>query len=154
MTEGDHRPGHAGGSAGRSVWADLFHGPDLRIAIIILVVCGALFYVTTGFLNATDSVRLIWLTQAGVIVIGHMLAVLLSHAIAVDMFTNARKATISQIPQALFMIVYTLVGLWLLAAPRGASLSWTNDPLSQTLIPSSLPSTRVIDRSVGASSSL
>lgn len=49
MTEGDHRPGHAGGSAGRSVWADLFHGPDLRIAIIILVVCGALFYVTTGF---------------------------------------------------------------------------------------------------------
>lgn len=78
------------------------------------------FYVTTGFLNATDSVRLIWLTQAGVIVIGHMLAVLLSHAIAVDMFTNARKATISQIPQALFMIVYTLFGLWLLAAPRGA----------------------------------
>jgi len=78
------------------------------------------FYVTTGFLNSHDSVQAIFLTQAAAIVAGHMLAVLLSHAIAIDMFGNARKALVSQIPPAVFMIAYTLFGLWLLAAPRGA----------------------------------
>ncbi len=78
------------------------------------------YYVTTGFLNSHTSVKLIWLSQAFAIVIGHLLAILLSHAIAIEMFGNNRKAVLSQIPLALFMIAYTLFGLWLLAAPRGA----------------------------------
>ena len=82
------------------------------------------FYVTTGFFNAQASVRLIWLSQAGAVVIGHILAVMLAHAIAMREFSGtsnaARSATLSQVPLALFMILYTFFGLWLLASPRGA----------------------------------
>jgi len=77
------------------------------------------FHVTTGFFNTSDTVKLIWLSQAVAVVAGHILAVLMSHAIAVDIFGNARKATLSQIPTALFMVGYTVFGLWLLASPRG-----------------------------------
>ncbi len=77
------------------------------------------FYVTTGFFNAQDSVRLIWLSQAAAVVIGHVLAVMMAHAIALRQFGTNRRAAISQAPLALFMVFYTLFGLWLLAAPRG-----------------------------------
>ena len=78
------------------------------------------FYVTTGFFNSQDSVRTIWLTQAGAVVLGHVLAVLMAHALAVRQFGTNRKAALSQAPLAVFMILYTLFGLWLLASPRGA----------------------------------
>lgn len=78
------------------------------------------FHVTTGFFNSRDSVEVIWLSQAGIIVVGHIVAVLVSHAIAIDMFRDAKKATLSQVPMAVFMVMYTLMGLALLAAPRGA----------------------------------
>lgn len=77
-------------------------------------------YVTTGFFNTQDSVRAIFLTQAGAVVVGHMLAIILSHAIAVREFGSARRALLSQAPLAVFMVLYTFFGLWLLAAPRGA----------------------------------
>lgn len=77
------------------------------------------FYVTTGFFNSQDSVRVIWLTQAAAVVIGHILAVMLSHAIALRHFGSRRRAVLIQAPLALFMVLYTLFGLWLLAAPRG-----------------------------------
>ncbi len=78
------------------------------------------FRVTTGFFNSRDTVQAIWLTQAGLIVAGHILSILASHAIAVDLFADARRALVSQVPLAAFMIAYTLFGLTLLAAPRGA----------------------------------
>lgn len=78
------------------------------------------FRVTTGFFNAIDSVRLIWLTQAGLVVIGHMWSVLLSHRIALDLFGHDRRAALATLPLSLFMIGYTCLGLWLLAAPKGA----------------------------------
>lgn len=78
------------------------------------------FYVTTGFMNSHHSVEAIWLTQAGAVVFGHVLSVLLAHALALDLFGGARRAIISQVPLALFMVAYTFIGLWLLAAPRGA----------------------------------
>jgi hypothetical protein len=78
------------------------------------------FRVTTGFFNSRDTVEIIWLTQAGIIVVGHILAVLIAHAIAIDMFRETKKATLSQVPMAAFMILYTLIGLALLASPRGA----------------------------------
>ncbi|MDK3073744.1 hypothetical protein QO034_11525 [Sedimentitalea sp. JM2-8] len=78
------------------------------------------FYVTTGFFNAPDSVRTIWLTQAGAVVAGHVLAVMMAHTIALRRFGDTRKAALSQAPLALFMVLYTLFGLWLLASPRGA----------------------------------
>lgn len=77
------------------------------------------FYVTTGFFNTQDTVRRIFLTQAGAVVIGHILAILLAHAIAVRTMGSNRQAVLSQAPLAVFMIVYTFFGLWLLASPRG-----------------------------------
>lgn len=78
------------------------------------------FYVTTGFLNHMDSVRLIWLSQAGAVVIGHVWSVLLAHRTALDMFPDHRRAALATLPLSLLMIAYTLLGLWLLATPRGA----------------------------------
>ncbi len=74
--------------------------------------------VTTGFLTSMGSVRVIWLTQAGVVVVSHILAVLVSHRIALHVFETPRRAALSQIPLGAFMILYTLFGLWLLASPR------------------------------------
>ncbi len=75
--------------------------------------------VTSGFLNTIDSVRTIWLTQAGVVVLGHILSVLVAHHAALKLFKDTRRAALSQIPLGLFMLGYTLFGLWLLATPRG-----------------------------------
>ncbi len=77
------------------------------------------FYVTTGFFNTLSSVHTIWVTQASAVVIGHILAIYVSHAVALDLYKDHRKAMLSQIPSALFMIAYTTFGLWLLASPRG-----------------------------------
>lgn len=77
------------------------------------------FYVTTGFFNTPATVRVIWLTQAGAVVIGHVIAILLAHALALHAFGSRRRAALSQAPLAIFMVLYTFFGLWLLASPRG-----------------------------------
>ena len=78
------------------------------------------FYVTTGFFNTHHTVHIIWLFQAGTVVLGHLLSVLLTHGLAVKLWGDGRAAVVSQIPLAIFMIFYTFLGLWLLASPRGA----------------------------------
>ena len=78
------------------------------------------FYVTTSFFNVPSTVEAIWLTQATAIVVGHILAVLIAHAIALDILKSQRRATISQLPVAAFMVAYTFFGLWILAQPTGA----------------------------------
>ena len=76
------------------------------------------FYVTTGFFNTQDSVRRIYLTQAGAIVLGHIVAVLTAHALALRAYASHREAVLAQAPLAAFMVAYTWFGLWLLASPR------------------------------------
>ena len=78
------------------------------------------YFVTTGFMNSHGTVEFIWLTQAVAVVFGHVISVLLAHAIAVELYGNARRAIVSQVPLAVFMVAYTFIGLWLLAAPKGA----------------------------------
>lgn len=78
------------------------------------------FRVTTGFFNRIDTVRLIWTTQAGLVVLGHVWSVLLAHRLATDLFAGHRRAAVATLPLSVFMIAYTFLGLWLLAAPRGA----------------------------------
>ena len=77
-------------------------------------------YVTTSFFNVPSTVETIWLSQASAIVVGHILAVLVAHAIALETLKDHRKATISQLPMAAFMVAYTFFGLWILAQPTGA----------------------------------
>lgn len=78
------------------------------------------FYVTTGFFYHQETVRTILLTQCAAIVLGHMIAVLVAHAIALDIYRSNKAAILSQIPMAIFMASYTFLSLWLLASPRGA----------------------------------
>lgn len=77
-------------------------------------------HVTAGFLNHPGPVRAIWLTQAGVIVCGHVIALMLAHGTALRQGQSVRRAALGQAPLALFMLAYTVFGLWLLATPRGA----------------------------------
>ncbi|MDD9726624.1 hypothetical protein PVV74_14245 [Roseovarius sp. SK2] len=77
------------------------------------------FYVTTGFFNTQDTVRRIWLSQAGAVVVGHVVAILMAHALAMRDRADRRRAVLGQAPLAVFMVAYTFFGLWLLASPRG-----------------------------------
>ncbi|WP_254054558.1 hypothetical protein [Roseovarius sp. EL26] len=76
-------------------------------------------YVTTGFFSRPDAVKAIWLTQAGAVVVGHVIAILLAHLLALRSHSTHSKALIVQLPLAVFMVFYTVFGLWLLASPRG-----------------------------------
>ncbi|HEX6103313.1 MAG TPA: hypothetical protein VF031_09725 [Alphaproteobacteria bacterium] len=71
----------------------------------------------TSFLADYHSVAVLWTAQSGLIVLGHILAVLVAHAIALERFGTGRAAFMSQLPLALLMIAYTAFGLWLLSAP-------------------------------------
>ncbi|MEM6589472.1 MAG: hypothetical protein AAF641_13580 [Pseudomonadota bacterium] len=77
------------------------------------------FYVTTGFFNTPGTVKAIWLSQAGAVVLGHVVAILLAHALAMRDQHSTRRAVLGQAPLAAFMVAYTFFGLWLLASPRG-----------------------------------
>ncbi len=97
--------------------------------------------ITTSFFNRYRTERAIWLTQAGVIVAGHMLAVVLAHGVALRHVCGPQtaggqdpvgaqppaqpgvqpgahgRALRSQLFVAAFMVAYTFFGLWLLASP-------------------------------------
>ena len=77
------------------------------------------FYVTTGFFNHRETMRAIWLSQAGFIVLGHVVAVILAHGAAVTIYGDVARAFRAGLPLAVFMVLYTWLGLWLLAAPKG-----------------------------------
>jgi hypothetical protein len=77
------------------------------------------FRVTTGFFNSIETVRIIWITQASLVVFGHVWSVFLAHRIALDLFGTTLRAAFATLPLSLFMIAYTFLGLWLLAAPKG-----------------------------------
>jgi len=77
-------------------------------------------YVTTSFLNVSDSVERIWQVQVAAIVIGHILAVVLAHGLSARLTGDgSRRAALGHIPLGVLMILYTLFGLWLLASPTG-----------------------------------
>jgi hypothetical protein len=76
--------------------------------------------VEAGVVAGARSAWWLWNVQAGVIIAGHVLAVLVAHVIAWRLHFSARKAMLSQIPLALLMVFYTVFGLWLLASPAGA----------------------------------
>lgn len=78
------------------------------------------YQVTTGYLNQLSSIEKIWLTQAGMVVVGHIIAVLMAHFAIAKHFNRRKDATLFHIPIAIFMAAYTWFGLWLLAAPKGA----------------------------------
>jgi len=59
----------------------------------------------------------VWHTQVGLIVFGHIVSVYLAHIEALRTFETPRKAMLSQLPMLGLMMVFTASGLWILAQP-------------------------------------
>ncbi|TIS55740.1 MAG: hypothetical protein E5W93_13945, partial [Mesorhizobium sp.] len=73
--------------------------------------------VEAGVVAGAESAWWLWNLQAGVIIAGHVLAVLIAHGLAWRLHPQASRAALSQLPLTLLMIAYTIFGLWLLATP-------------------------------------
>jgi hypothetical protein len=73
--------------------------------------------IEAGIVAGADSAWWLWSLQAGIIIAGHMLAVLVAHGLAWRLHPVPSRAALSQLPLTVLMIVYTIFGLWLLATP-------------------------------------
>ncbi|MDX8455024.1 hypothetical protein RFM98_19915 [Mesorhizobium sp. VK9D] len=73
--------------------------------------------VEAGVVAGAESAWWLWNIQAGVIIAGHVLAVLVAHGLAWRLHPQPSRAALSQLPLTLLMIAYTIFGLWLLATP-------------------------------------
>jgi hypothetical protein len=73
--------------------------------------------VAAGLTMGSGSAWLLWNLQAAAIIGGHVLAVLIAHALAFRLHPSPGKAALSQLPLTLLMIFYTVFGLWLLSTP-------------------------------------
>jgi len=59
----------------------------------------------------------VWHSQVGLIVFGHIVSVYLAHLEALRVFPTRTQAALSQLPMLLLMVLFTTVGLWVLAQP-------------------------------------
>ncbi len=59
----------------------------------------------------------VWFAQIILIVLGHVIAVYLSHLKAGEKFRTAQRVLLSQYPMLLLMVMYTMTSLWILAQP-------------------------------------
>lgn len=71
----------------------------------------------TGRLPWLPDMASIWLSQVLLILLGHVAAVWLAHHEALRLERNGSTAIISQLPMLVLMVVFTSVGLWVLAQP-------------------------------------
>lgn len=74
---------------------------------------GARYFVRFGVVDT----RIIWYTSVGAIVVGHVAAVYLGHALALREFPDRRAALRSQYPMLGLMVGYTMLSLWIMAQP-------------------------------------
>lgn len=58
-----------------------------------------------------------WHFQVFLILLGHIAAVYLSHALALKYFPSEKEAIGSQLPMLLVMVSFTMIGLWILSQP-------------------------------------
>jgi len=77
-------------------------------------------YISAGLVMGPGAAWVLWNLQAGAIVAGHVLAVVLAHMLAERLHADRAAAVKSQVPLTLIMIAYTVFGLWLLSTPTGA----------------------------------
>ena len=66
---------------------------------------------------AIVNARFAWFSAVFAIVVGHIIAVYLSHIVAMRTFGNHRLALRSQYPMLVLMVGYTVISLWILAQP-------------------------------------
>lgn len=77
-------------------------------------------YISAGLVMGPGAAWILWNCQAGAIVLGHVLAVVLAHMLAERLHGKRSVAVRSQVPLTVLMIAYTVFGLWLLSTPTGA----------------------------------
>jgi len=72
----------------------------------------------------------VWHTQVGLILVGHIIGVYLAHLEALKCFPDTRRATLSQLPMLILMVLFTTAGLWILSLPIAAGQVVTPTPPS------------------------
>jgi hypothetical protein len=63
------------------------------------------------------SPYVLWYGAVTLVVVGHVIAVYLAHAVALRELGSRRLAALSQIPMLALMVGYTMLSLWILAQP-------------------------------------
>jgi hypothetical protein len=71
----------------------------------------------TGRLPWLPDMAGIWTSQVVLILAGHVAAVWLAHQQALQLERSTGRAALSQLPMLVLMVVFTSVGLWILAQP-------------------------------------
>ena len=71
------------------------------------------YHIDVSVVNA----KMVWYCAVFSIVLGHIIAVVLAHRRALEMYQNRILALKSQFPMLILMIVYTLLSLWILSQP-------------------------------------
>jgi hypothetical protein len=71
--------------------------------------------------TAALQMGVVWHTQVAVLLAGHIAGVWLAHDAALKTFGARRKVIVSQVPLLMLMVVYTVVGLWILSLPLGSA---------------------------------
>lgn len=66
---------------------------------------------------AIASPYVFWYGAVTLVVVGHVIAVYLAHAVALREFGSRRAALVSQAPMLALMVGYTMLSLWILAQP-------------------------------------
>lgn len=61
--------------------------------------------------------KAVWESQVAFILIGHIAAVYIAHILALRIFQSQKRAFVSQLPMLMVMVIYTMVGLWILSQP-------------------------------------
>jgi len=59
----------------------------------------------------------VWYSQVALIVVGHVIAVYLAHAISLRLLRDPGRAFRSQLPMLVLRVLYTITSLWILAQP-------------------------------------
>lgn len=63
------------------------------------------------------SATVIWHSQVVLILLGHIIGVYLAHMKALEVFPTHKRALLSQLPLLIIMVIYTIIGLWILSQP-------------------------------------
>lgn len=58
-----------------------------------------------------------WASQVVLIVLGHIVAVVAAHAVAVDRFGTVERARRAHLPLVVVMVAYTVLSLWIISRP-------------------------------------
>lgn len=74
-------------------------------------------HVTASFQNTASGTFALYTTQTAAIVIGHVVGVVVAHAMAAETAPSRAQVFKLELPLAICMVAYTGLGLWLLGAP-------------------------------------